>query len=499
MSFKPFARYAALSGYGVFSDSLGLDWAPLMRSVGLDPAGLAVQDRWIPAAAVAQLLEISAAASGREDFGVRLVEFRRLANLGPLTLVLREEPDVRGVLQMLISYQQTYNQAINIRLTEADGMVVIRMDLELGEPVDTRQATDLEVGALHHLQRQLHGTGWQPLSAYFSHPAPADATSYLRIFGCVVQFQHEFAGIVLRASDLAAPNKLADPLLRPYAHQFLDTIAPSTDVTAVTRVRELIEVLLPTGRCSIVQVARSLGVDRRTLHRRLADSSETFSSLLNAVRTELAERLVPNPRRSLTEIAENMGFSELSAFSRWFRGQFGCSPREWRAWLQMSAWTATCSLCPGRADRLSHRWVVHLVARGYRVKGQHRVGGSGSSRSSKAAWASSGRTRRRRLPRRRPMGSRPEPPGHSRTAWPDLPPHPRRCETLAENRALSVVASVTSEPAWSARHRLWITSRGALGSRLSPGDGNGQLRCIPPNVWSRRLPARGVAAISERC
>ena len=82
MSFKPLARYAALSGYGVLGDSLGLDWAPLVRSAGLDPASLAVQDRWIPAAAVAQLLEISAAASGREDFGLRLVEFRRLANLG---------------------------------------------------------------------------------------------------------------------------------------------------------------------------------------------------------------------------------------------------------------------------------------------------------------------------------------------------------------------------------------------------------------------------------
>jgi AraC-like DNA-binding protein len=285
------------------------------------------------------LLEISAAASGREDFGLRLVEFRRLASLGPLSLVLREEPDVRSVLQMLIRYEQTYNQAIRIRLSEAEGLVAIRMDLELGEPADTRQACDLAVGALHHLQRQLHGTGWQPLSVCFSHLVPADTTNYLRIFGDVVQFQHEFAGIVLRASDLAAPNRLADPLLRPYAHQFLDTIAPAppADVTTMTRVRELIEVLLPTGRCSIVQVARSLGVDRRTLQRRLADSGETFSSLLNAVRTELAERLVPNPRRSLTEIAENLGFAEHSAFSRWFRGQFGCSPREWRTRSHMGA------------------------------------------------------------------------------------------------------------------------------------------------------------------
>jgi AraC-like DNA-binding protein len=101
----------------------------------------------------------------------------------------------------------------------------------------------------------------------------------------------------------------------------------------VTRVRELIEHLLPTGRCSIAQVARSLGVDRRTVHRRLAESGETFSSLVTVVRVELAERLVPNSRRSLTEIAVQLGFSEPSAFSRWFRGQFGCSPKEWRIWM----------------------------------------------------------------------------------------------------------------------------------------------------------------------
>jgi AraC-like DNA-binding protein len=330
VSFKPLARYAALTGYAALSDSLGLDWAPLMRRVRLDPAGLAVQDRWISAAAVARLLEISAAASGREDFGLRLVEFRRLANLGPLTLVIREEPDVRSVLETLIRNQQTYNQAISIHLSEADGLATIRMDLELGEPVGTRQAMELAVGGLHHIHRNLHGRRWQPLSVCFSHPAPADLSTHFRIFGHAVQFQREFAGIVLRASDLAAPNEIADPLLRPYAHQFLGSIASPADITAMTRVRELIEVLLPTGHCSIVQVARSLGVDRRTVHRRLADSGETFSSLLNSVRAELSERLVPNPRRSLTEIAAELGFSELSSFSRWFRGQFGCTPKEWR-------------------------------------------------------------------------------------------------------------------------------------------------------------------------
>jgi AraC-like DNA-binding protein len=302
-----------------------------MRSVGLDPAGLAVQDRWFPAAAGARLLEISSAASGRDDFGLRLVDFRRLANLGAISLVIREEPDLRSVLEILIRYEHTYNQAIRVRLSESDGLATIRIDVELGEPAGTRQATELAVGAFHRIHSQMHGRRWQPLSVCLPHPAPADISTHLRIFGPVVQFQREFAGIVLRASDLTAPNEMSDPLLRPYAHEYLEVIAPPDDVTTVSGVRELIETLLPTGHCSIAQVAACLGIDRRTVHRHLADSGETFSSLLNAVRAELAQRLLPNPRRSLTEISAELGFSEPSAFSRWFHGQFGCSPKAWRS------------------------------------------------------------------------------------------------------------------------------------------------------------------------
>ena len=77
-------------------------------------------------------------------------------------------------------------------------------------------------------------------------------------------------------------------------------------------------------------MARSLGVDRRTVQRRLAGSGLTFSELVRAKRVRLAEQFVANPRLSMTEISDRLGFTETSSFSRWFRGEFGCSPREWR-------------------------------------------------------------------------------------------------------------------------------------------------------------------------
>ncbi|MEW1907478.1 AraC family transcriptional regulator ligand-binding domain-containing protein [Kitasatospora sp. NPDC085895] len=327
---RPLVRTAALSGYVELSRSLGLDPQPLMKRVGLDAAGLAVQDRWISGAAVVHLLELSAAAARHEDFGLRMSEFRRFSSLGPISLVLREEPDVRSALGLMLRHEHMYNEVLHTRLSERDGLATIKVGLDLGEPMEHRQATELAVGAFHRVLLGFLGAHWRPLSVCFAHPAPADTGTHRRVFGSTVEFGREFDGIVFYAGDLDSPNAMSDPQLRTYARQYFEAIAVPRDTTVPDRVRELIEVLLPTGRCSIEQVARSLGVDRRTVHRHLAQSGETFSSLLNATRVQLAEQFVANGRRSLTEIADLLGFSAPSAFSRWFREQFGCTAREWR-------------------------------------------------------------------------------------------------------------------------------------------------------------------------
>lgn len=328
---RPLVRTAALNGYIELSRSLGIDPQPLMRRVGLDAAALAVPDRWISGAAAVELLELSAEAAGREDFGLRMSELRRLATLGPISLLAREEPDVRSAVELLLRHEHMYNEILHTRLTEEGGLATIKAELDPGEPAAHRQGTELAVAAFTRVLRGFLGPRWQPLSVCLTHAAPADVATHRRVLGPVVEFGREFDGIVLYSADLAAPNALADPLLRTYARQYFEAVAAPRGSTIADRVRELIEVLLPTGRCSIEQVARSLGVDRRTVHRQLARDGETFTDLLNTTRAQLAARFVANPNRSLTEISELLGFSAPSAFSRWFREQFGCAPRVWRA------------------------------------------------------------------------------------------------------------------------------------------------------------------------
>lgn len=327
---KPLARYASLNDYVELAHDLGLDPAMMVRQAGLDPASLSLQDRWVPASAIGHLLEDTARLSGRDDIGLALAQKRKLSNLGPLSLVIREEPDVRSALRVLMQHERLINEALRTRLTENAGIAFLKVSLDMGAPGTYRQSVDFAVGVLHSLLSGFLGPTWRPLAVALSRPTPPQRGSHLKILGPPVRFNEDFDGITMYSKDLDSPNVMSDQLLRPYAQRILTDLTTTAATTLLDRVRELIELLLPTGRCSADQVALSLGIDRRTVHRHLTESGYTFSSLLDETRLDLAGRLVQNPTHSFTEIAEILGFSSPASFSRWFRRHFDQSPRDWR-------------------------------------------------------------------------------------------------------------------------------------------------------------------------
>jgi AraC-like DNA-binding protein len=102
-------------------------------------------------------------------------------------------------------------------------------------------------------------------------------------------------------------------------------------VELADKVSELIVALLPEGACSVERVAQHLGMDRRTLHRRLTAEGQTFSTILDATRYDMAASLLTSSDRPLQNVADLLGFSSLSAFAHWFRRKFALSASAYRA------------------------------------------------------------------------------------------------------------------------------------------------------------------------
>jgi AraC-like DNA-binding protein len=323
------ARSQILTGYAALARTLGLAPERLVRAAGLDLAALDDLDERIPAQAFADLLERSNDAARIHDFGLRLAESRALGILGPIGIVVHQEPDLRSALSSLARYLPFHNESLVLHLEEAGGLAVLRLDVLTSRPHHGRQVTELSLGAFFRIVSRLAGPDWKALRVCFEHAAPRSVATHRRFFGCRVDFENEFNAIVFRASDLGTPLAMSDAMLAKYAHRYLDSIMVRGAAPVNEKVRELVRLLLSSGNCSATKVARGLGVDRRTVHRHLALTGTTFSSVLHEARAEMSTRLLAS-HRPLSDIAERVGFSGAPAFSRWFRQAFGCSPSAWR-------------------------------------------------------------------------------------------------------------------------------------------------------------------------
>jgi AraC-like DNA-binding protein len=284
----------------------------------------------IPAKSVIRLLEDSARLAGVEDFGLRMAETRRLEDLGPLALALREEPTLREALRSLARHAGLYNESMDLRIEEAGGVTLLKQEVTDGTRGSLRQSTELLVGVSYKVLKLLLGMVWKPHGVCFAHGAPGSLATHWRVFGMPVRFNQDFNGIVLASADLDAAIPTYDPELAPHARDFLNAKQTQLEATMPDKVRKLVFALLPTGECVVERVAQQLGIDRKTIYRHLCLHGMSYSSIVDGVRVDLVARYVESSQRPLSDVAALLGFSSLSAFSRWFSGRFGCSVSAWR-------------------------------------------------------------------------------------------------------------------------------------------------------------------------
>lgn len=323
-------RSAPLVKFAAAARAAGMDADGLFRHVGadlrcMDSPDLFVPDRWLT-----DILEATERRTGVAAVGIVVAQAWRMADFGPLALLLQHQPTLRHAVGQFESYRHLRSQAVTLRIHESGPVGILQLELRTERAGPGRHVMELSLGTVMALLRWFLGAPWVPRGVRFSHAAPGDVALHRRLFGCPVEFGCEFDGIVLDRADLDRPNPHADVHLARYAKEFLDLQAPGRQAPASLATRRSLEQLLPVGRCGVDDVAAQLGTSARTLQRRLSDEGTDFSAVLNEVRRALAERYLGDPRYPVAQVGVLLGFSDPSAFTRWFSVQFGRPPREWR-------------------------------------------------------------------------------------------------------------------------------------------------------------------------
>ena len=97
-----------------------------------------------------------------------------------------------------------------------------------------------------------------------------------------------------------------------------------------TRVENAISSLLPHGRVLAEDVARGLGMSKRTLPRKLSDEGSNFNEILHDLRRDLAVGYLDDRKLHVSKIAWLLGFARVSAFTHAFKRWTGKTPSQMR-------------------------------------------------------------------------------------------------------------------------------------------------------------------------
>jgi len=306
----------------------GVDVTRVLAEVGVSEAQLLDPQTRVPREITIRLSQaLVRATHGEQASGLLAARYFTLSDLGLLGYITRHSEHALGALQRFVRYSRLIADAAKCQVVSQRGQVVFRAGL-LGGRALSPQGVDYAMATVLCGLQELTEPPIAPRAVSLSRPAPADAKPYHALFGVRVQFDAEHSELIFEQSVALQPLMTHDPQLLEILEQHAQHVVaalPSAD-SFVMQVREFIATRLPRGAQSAASTAQSLGISARTLRRKLERAGFGYRSLLEDVRRERALTLIADQRLNVTQLAQQVGFSDPSAFASAFRRWTGKSP-----------------------------------------------------------------------------------------------------------------------------------------------------------------------------
>jgi AraC-like DNA-binding protein len=179
-----------------------------------------------------------------------------------------------------------------------------------------------------HFYRTCLSARISPKIVRFRHQPRFAEALYAELLGCSVVFGAEQTALEFDNSQLNLPL--------PYANSDLQMMLQATYAQPVAWLSQgckhaglsylYLASELNKSPLKLERLAASFGLTERTLRRKLVQEGYPFRDLLEQVRRDLCDLYQFEARRTMSEIAELLGYSELSAFTRAHKGWHNVPP-----------------------------------------------------------------------------------------------------------------------------------------------------------------------------
>ncbi len=324
-----------------FSSTLIADLTEYASMQGVDAGGLVraplawQQQSHVSYAVMVHALTFLEQELNDVHLGLHIGEQLSLKATAPVDDIMLNSQTLEDSINNAIEYSKVISDALTCSLQKTDQHFAVIYEENPNWRVQQQHARRqvLDMALLSNVKSLAAYTNYRyyPVEVQLSYEKPKTLTEHYRLFNCRLKFNQARAAIIY---DRRIMDRHAQPIQRGLLEELKEKVA--AEIQQLPAENELIYKLKKCilhhkpARLPIGQAARVLALSTRTLQRKLLALQTTFKKIEAGLLLKLAQTYLEEGQKSIEEISYLLGFSETSAFSRFFKDSTGGTPREYR-------------------------------------------------------------------------------------------------------------------------------------------------------------------------
>ena len=267
-------------------------------------------------------------------FGLYVAENLSPYDFQSLGMLLLSSASVADMLEKLYQYRSFINDIGDGDIITQNDTTIISLEFSPHQvALIAEESLDAFLAFLMKLCRMVSSKDFAPLQMSLTRQKPENHLLYEQYFHCPIKYGQKRVEIHLRTPDLVASNKNHNPQLAALLEgELQDYIEKHRKLSLEDQVilvfRSRLEPKLPSES----GVAQVLNMSTRSLQLKLGQAGTSYREIRQAFLMEESVRLLRDEGQSVTYVALELGYSDVSNYIRSFRKWFGCTPSRYPVW-----------------------------------------------------------------------------------------------------------------------------------------------------------------------
>lgn len=304
---------------------LGARLPMLLEALGVNESDLRHPDGLLPAELLTVLINACRQEIGDPLTALRLGEASVPQTFSDLNFGSLFLPNLGAALASSIATQFQMNQRFTVEVNRGDQNTIVSLREQHNRVEPPIEIVLLSLGLYHSdiAAAGLQGGHFEEI--HLPGPEHPDADAMASWLNCPIHFGADQNKIVIANGLLDQSLPRANrQVVRLYDAMMASLANEKSDVLRACRLYLYEE--MDKSPPTLARTAQALDITERTLRRRIREEGTTFRAMIEGLRKHLCNLYLAENTRSIEEIAQLLGYSETSAFTRAHMRWYGTPP-----------------------------------------------------------------------------------------------------------------------------------------------------------------------------